>query len=131
MADWRAGEYLAGRAPRDCGVAGAGRGSRRRHRLSSTIRLSAPWLFWPGMKPGFGECARQTSILVHGSGDVFAALFFHHWLEKHDTREALSRDIVGSAVVKATLVSGSRKLSLIAAQDEFTNPSQLFAAEAV
>jgi pyridoxine kinase len=71
-------------------------------------------------------------ISVNGSGDLFAALFFHHWLETRDTRGALSRassSVYG--VVKATLDSGSRELTLIAAQDEFTNPSQLFAAEAV
>ena len=36
-------------------------------------------------------------ISVNGSGDVFAALFFHHWLETHDTpRGAVARGIVGS-----------------------------------
>jgi len=71
-------------------------------------------------------------ISVNGSGDLFAALFFHHWLEAHDTRGALSHATSSVyAVVKATLDSGSRELSLIAAQDEFTNPSQLFAAESV
>ena len=71
-------------------------------------------------------------ISVNGSGDLFAALFFHHWLETRDTREALSRATSSvHAIVKATLTSGSRELSLIAAQDEFTSPSQLFAAEAV
>jgi len=38
---------------------------------------------------------------------------------------------VGQAVVKATLDSGSRELTLVAAQDEFTHPLQLFAPEAV
>jgi pyridoxine kinase len=71
-------------------------------------------------------------ISVNGSGDLFAALFLHHWLETHDTRDALSRTTSSvHAVVKATLDSGSRELSLIAAQDEFTNPLQLFAAESV
>jgi pyridoxine kinase len=71
-------------------------------------------------------------ISVNGSGDLFAALFFHHWIETRDARNALSRTTSSvHAVVKATLDSGSRELSLIAAQDEFTNPSQLFAAEAV
>ena len=71
-------------------------------------------------------------IAVNGSGDLFAALFFHHWLETHDTRNALSRATSAVyAVVKATLDSGSRELSLIAAQDELTNPSQLFVAEVV
>ena len=46
-------------------------------------------------------------ISVNGSGDVFAALFFHHWLETHDTPEALSRATSSVyAVVKATLDSG-------------------------
>jgi pyridoxine kinase len=71
-------------------------------------------------------------ISVNGSGDLFAALFFHHWLETHDTREALSRATSSVyAVVKATLVSGSRELSLIGVQDELIRPTQLFPAEAV
>jgi pyridoxine kinase len=71
-------------------------------------------------------------ISVNGSGDLFAALFFHHWLETQDTPETLSLTTSSvHAVVKTTLDSGSRELSLIAAQDEFTNPSQLFVAEAV
>ena len=71
-------------------------------------------------------------IAVNGAGDLFAALFFHHWLETHDTREALSLTASAVyAVVKATMAVGSRELSLIAAQDELTRPSQLFAAEAV
>jgi pyridoxine kinase len=71
-------------------------------------------------------------ISVNGSGDLFAALFFHHWLQTHDTPETLALATSSvHAVVKATLDSGSRELSLIAAQDEFTRPSRLFAAEAV
>ena len=71
-------------------------------------------------------------ISVNGSGDLFAALFFHHWLETHDTPETLSLATSSvHAVVKATLDLGSRELSLIAAQEEFTRPSQLFAAETV
>jgi pyridoxine kinase len=71
-------------------------------------------------------------IAVNGAGDLFAALFLHHWLETHATPEALSRAASSvHAVVKATLAAGSRELSLIAAQDELIRPSQLFAAEAV
>jgi pyridoxine kinase len=71
-------------------------------------------------------------ISVNGSGDLFAALFFHNWLETHDTPETLSLTTSSvHAVVKTTLDSGSRELSLIAAQEEFTRPSQLFAAETV
>jgi pyridoxine kinase len=71
-------------------------------------------------------------VAVNGAGDVFAALFFHHWLKTQDTPEALSLAASSvHAVVKATLAAGSRELSLISAQDELTGPSQLFAAEAV
>ena len=74
----------------------------------------------------------KLPISVNGSGDLFAALFFHHWLETHNTPETLSLTTSRvHAVVKTTLDSGSRELSLIAAQEEFTSPSQLFAAEAV
>ena len=71
-------------------------------------------------------------ISVNGSGDLFSALFFHHWLETHEARGALSRATSSvHAIVKATLAAGSRELSLIAAQSELTAPSQLFAAEAI
>ena len=74
----------------------------------------------------------RVPIAVNGAGDLFAALFFHHWLETRAPPEALSRAASSvHAIVKATLAAGSRELSLIAAQDEFTSPSQLFAAEAV
>jgi pyridoxine kinase len=71
-------------------------------------------------------------ISVNGSGDLFSALFFHYWLETRETPEALSRAASSVyAVVKTTLALGSRELALIAAQDEFTKPSQLFVAEVV
>src|SRR3984957_20236698 len=71
-------------------------------------------------------------ISVNGSGDLFAALLFHHWLKTHDTRDALSHATASVyAIVKATLDSGSGELSLIATQEEFTNPPQLFVAEPV
>jgi pyridoxine kinase len=71
-------------------------------------------------------------ISVNGSGDLFAALFFHHWLEARVTPEALARAASSVyAVVKATLDLGSRELALIAAQEELIHPLQRFAAEAV
>jgi pyridoxine kinase len=74
----------------------------------------------------------KLPIAVNGAGDLFAALFFHHWLETRSTREALSRAASAvHAIVNATMAAGSRELSLIAAQDEFTRSSQLFAIEVV
>ena len=72
----------------------------------------------------------RLRIAVNGAGDLFAALFFHHWLETRDARDALSRAASSvHAIVSATLAAGSRELALIAAQDELIRPSRLFAAE--
>ena len=74
----------------------------------------------------------KLPIAVNGAGDLFAALFFHHWLETRATPEALSRAASSvHAIVTATAAAGSRELALVAAQDELVRPSRLFAAEAV
>ena len=74
----------------------------------------------------------KLPIAVNGAGDLFAALFFHHWLERRATPEALSRAASSvHAIVTATETAGSRELAVVAAQDELVRPSRLFAAEAV
>ena len=76
--------------------------------------------------------APKLPIAVNGAGDLFAALFFHHWLKNRATAEALS--LAASAVhgvIAATLASGSRELALIAAQDDLVRPPALFRAQAV
>jgi len=74
----------------------------------------------------------KLPIAVNGAGDLFAALFFHHWLETRATPEALSRASSSvHAIVTATAAAGSRELVLVAAQDELVRPSRLFAAEPV
>ncbi len=77
-------------------------------------------------------CTPRLPIAVNGAGDLFAALFFHHWLARRSTPEALS--LTASSVfgiVAATLAAGVRELALVAAQDELVRPSQVFAVEAV
>ena len=74
----------------------------------------------------------KLPIVVNGAGDLFAALFFHHWLERRSTPEALSRaasSVFG--IVAATFAAGQRELALVTAQDELVRPSQVFTAEAV
>jgi pyridoxine kinase len=74
----------------------------------------------------------KVPIAVNGAGDLFAALFFHHWLETGATPVALSRAASSVfAVVTATEAAGARELALIAAQDELVRPSRLFAPEPV
>ncbi|HLH49083.1 MAG TPA: pyridoxal kinase PdxY [Roseiarcus sp.] len=74
----------------------------------------------------------KAPVAVNGAGDVIAALFLHHWLERRDAAAALAR--AASAVyglVAATQAAGSRELALIPAQDQLVNPSRLFAPERV
>jgi pyridoxine kinase len=74
----------------------------------------------------------KLPIAVNGAGDLFAALFFHHWLERRSTPEALSRTASSVfGVVAATLAAGARELALVAAQEELVRPSNLFLAEEV
>ncbi len=73
----------------------------------------------------------KLPIAVNGAGDLFTALFFHHWLEGRSTPEALSRTASSVfGVVAATLAAGGRELALVAAQDELVRPSKIFRAEA-
>jgi pyridoxine kinase len=74
----------------------------------------------------------KLPIAVKGAGDLFAALFFHHWLETRRTPEALPRAASAvHAIVNATLEAGSGELALVAAQDELVRPSRLFHVEVV
>ena len=71
-------------------------------------------------------------VSVNGAGDAIAALFFVHYLETRDAGEALAR--AASSVyglLKRTADAGSREILLIAAQDEFVNPTARFEVERV
>lgn len=71
-------------------------------------------------------------IAPNGSGDVTAALFLAHYLKGRDVALALentANSVFG--LFDRTAREGSRELSLIAAQDEFVNPSFRFRAERV
>ncbi len=81
-----------------------------------------------------GECFRvrtpKLAMSVNGAGDAIAALFLANYLTTGSAREALekaSSSIFG--LLKRTAEAGSREPLLIAAQDEFANPSVRFAAE--
>ncbi len=72
----------------------------------------------------------KAPIKVNGAGDVIAALFLSHWLERRDAADALAR--AASSVyglVAATANEGAGELALITAQQELVNPSRLFATE--
>ena len=74
----------------------------------------------------------KLDISANGAGDAIAALFFVHYLGTGSARAALER--AGSSVyglLRRTADAGSRELVLVAAQDEFVQPSRSFAAEEV
>jgi pyridoxine kinase len=74
----------------------------------------------------------KLPIAVNGAGDLFAALFFHHWLELRLTPEALSRTASSVfAIVAATLAAGTRELAIVGDQEELVRPSKVFRAEAI
>ena len=74
----------------------------------------------------------RLPIAVNGAGDLFAALFLHHWLDRRSTPEALSKTASSVfGIVAATLAAGVRELALVAAQEELVRPSQVFTVEHV
>jgi pyridoxine kinase len=74
----------------------------------------------------------RLPIAVNGAGDLFAALFLHHWLDGRATAASLTKaasSVFG--IVAATLAAGRRELALIDAQEELVRPSRVFAAAPV
>ncbi len=74
----------------------------------------------------------KLPLAVNGAGDAIAALFFAHYLFSGNISEALSRaasSVFG--VLAKTADSGAGEIQLVAAQDEFANPSRLFEAKAL
>jgi pyridoxine kinase len=74
----------------------------------------------------------RLALTVNGAGDAIAALFFAHYLRSGSVGEALSQaasSVFG--VLAKTVEAGAREIQLVAAQDEITNPSRMFEAEAL
>jgi pyridoxine kinase len=134
-------EWLTGERPADLGTAQAAIAALRRRGPQVVVAKSLTLDDTPGDaldmlaadETGFWRLRTpKLPIAVNGAGDLFAALFFHHWLETRATPEALSRAASSVyAIVTLTDAAGSRELVLVAAQDEIVRPSRLFAAEAV
>jgi pyridoxine kinase len=74
----------------------------------------------------------KLDISANGAGDVIAALFFVTLMTTRSVPEALSHAASSTfSLLRRTLEAGARELALVAAQDEFVAPSQMFLAEAV
>ncbi len=74
----------------------------------------------------------RLALSVNGAGDALAALFLYHRLRTGSAVAAL--EAAGSSVhgvLRRTVEAGSREIQLIAAQDEFVTPTQVFRATPV
>ncbi len=72
----------------------------------------------------------RLDTAVHGTGDVFAALFLGHSLRKASLEEALSRTVSSlHGLLTATVAAKSREIVLVDAQDALVTPPKMFAAE--
>jgi pyridoxine kinase len=71
----------------------------------------------------------RLPVSVNGAGDALAALFLYHRLRSGSAVAAL--EAAGSSIhglLRRTAEAGSREIQLIAAQQEFVTPSQVFRA---
>ncbi|WP_075836688.1 pyridoxal kinase PdxY [Deinococcus marmoris] len=65
----------------------------------------------------------------NGTGDAIAALFFGHYLKTRDVAAALSLSMSALyGLLKLTHEQNSREIMLVAAQEEFAQPSQVYEA---
>jgi pyridoxine kinase len=82
----------------------------------------ASWLVTTPRVPG----------LVHGTGDLFSALFLGHYLHTREVKAALElASAAVFAVVERTQAAGTDELQLVAAQDQLAAPDRRFAAARV
>jgi pyridoxine kinase len=73
----------------------------------------------------------RLPVSVNGAGDALAALFLYHRLRTGSAGTAL--EVAGSSVyglLRRTAEAGSREIQLVAAQEEFVTPTQVFRAAA-
>jgi pyridoxine kinase len=74
----------------------------------------------------------RLALAVNGAGDCIAALFL-----VHDARTGSAAAALGAAaasvygLLKRTAAAGSREILTVAAQEEYVNPGETFAVEAV
>ncbi len=74
----------------------------------------------------------KLPIALNGAGDAMAAMFLFHFLASGTARRALEKSACSiHGLLTRTLEAGSRELLLVAAQEEFINPSNAFAATAL
>ena len=69
----------------------------------------------------------RLAVSVNGAGDAIAALFLAHWLRSRSAEQALgcaAASVFG--LLARTAEAGSREILLVAAQDEYVQPTRTF-----
>jgi pyridoxine kinase len=74
----------------------------------------------------------RLALSVSGAGDAISALFFVHFARSGGAETALARSVASIyGLLSRTAADGGGEISLIAAQDEFVNPSHPVATRRV
>ena len=74
----------------------------------------------------------KLDVSVSGAGDAVAALFFVSLMHYRSVPDALSHAASSTfGLLTKTMEVGTTELALVAAQDEFVRPSQVFAPTAL
>jgi len=74
----------------------------------------------------------KLDISVNGAGDAIAALFFFHYLRSGSAADALASAAASIfGLLLRTAEEKSREILLVAAQDEFVNPTTSFTPEPI
>jgi pyridoxine kinase len=69
----------------------------------------------------------RLDVAVNGAGDATAALFLAHWLGTRSAATALQRAAASVfGLLARTAEAGSREILLVAAQEEYVNPTRTF-----
>jgi pyridoxine kinase len=69
----------------------------------------------------------RLDVSVNGAGDAIAALFLAHWLRTRSAETALGRAAASVfGLLARTAEAGSREILLVAAQDEYVQPTRSF-----
>lgn len=72
----------------------------------------------------------RLPMAANGAGDALAGLFFAHMLRGDTLAQALSLSTSAIyGVLRRTVEAGAREMLLVAAQEEFVKPTQIFAPE--
>ncbi len=72
----------------------------------------------------------RLPMAANGAGDAIAGLFFAHMLRGGSLAQTLSLSTSAIyGVLRRTAEAGAREMLLVAAQEEFVNPTQIFAPE--